>query len=140
MPRSFAHKTLLAVSFVWCLTILLVTLFPSRAAVEFFHIICHQDESRSWMLMGQALPVCIRCASLYFGAFAGLVFGGAPNRRWLRWCFGMAIAEFVIGHLFFDSELLRTVSGLLLGSAAAPFIRVGVEELIGELWMRYESV
>jgi uncharacterized membrane protein len=90
--------------------------------------------------MGHVLPVCIRCASLYFGAFAGLVLSSTPNRRWLRWCLGMAIAEFVLGHLFFESELLRTVTGLLLGSAAAPFVRVGVEELVGELWVRYESV
>jgi hypothetical protein len=39
------------------------------------------------------------------------------------------LAEFAIARLFIDTALLRSISGILIGAATAPFVRQGVEEM-----------
>jgi len=39
-----------------------------------------------------------------------------------------------------DSELLRVLSGLLLGATAAPVIRTGVEEMFSRMRTAHESM
>jgi uncharacterized membrane protein len=136
MSKTAAFKLLVAVSFTWCLTIIIAPLAPSVGVYEFFRIVCHQDPNRSWILMGQSLPVCIRCASISFGFLAAILAEISPKTQLLRWAVGLTVAEFAMAQLIYDSELLRSITGLFLGGAAAPFVRVGFEEL----WGRYESV
>jgi hypothetical protein len=38
-------------------------------------------------------------------------------------------AEFIIARTVLDAGLLRSLSGVLVGLSAAPFVRQGVEEL-----------
>lgn len=96
---------------------------------DFFSRICHQDPARSWFLNGHPLPVCIRCASIYFAFTLSLWIGLKPNVRWLRASLALMAAEFVIARLFLDAAVLRSFSGILVGLSAAPFVRQGVEEL-----------
>jgi hypothetical protein len=42
---------------------------------------------------------------------------------------GFMLAEFALARLFVDIALLRSISGILIGAAAAPFVRQGVEEM-----------
>ena len=117
-------------AFLWCLAIVAAPLLGLSAVYAFFSAICHQDPARSWFIAGEPLPVCIRCASIYMGFLAALFAGLEPSARWLRAAILIAITEFVIARLFLDSAITRSLSGILLGATAAPFVNQGVLELL----------
>src|SRR5215470_834451 len=120
---------LLVGSTVWCLAILAAPAFGPSWLYAFFSRICHQDPTRSWHLFGRQLPVCIRCASIYFAFTVSLFLGLKPNVRWLRAAVAVMAAEFILARLVIDAALLRSFSGILVGLTAAPFVKQGVEEL-----------
>src|SRR5215470_15281853 len=122
---------LIAGSTLWCLAILAAPVFGPSWLYAFFSKICHQDPGRSWHLFGHQLPVCIRCASIYFAFTVSLWAGLKPNTRWLRASFAVMAAEFILARLVLDAAVLRSLSGILVGLSAAPFVRQGVEELRG---------
>lgn len=130
--KENAYTALLAGATLWCLSIVaapLVGAGPASAVYQFFSLICHQDPGRSWHILGEPLPVCIRCASIYFGFLASLWLGSPANTRWLRISILLMFTEFVIAHLWIDAAVLRSVSGIVVGAAAAPFVRKGIEEI-----------
>lgn len=116
-------------STLWCLAILAAPALGLPWLYEFFARICHQDPERSWYLFGHTLPVCIRCASIYFAFTASLWLSLKANGRWLRASLAIMACEFIMARLFLDNALLRSFSGVLVGLTAAPFVRQGVEEL-----------
>jgi len=120
---------LLIGSLAWCLAIVGAPFTGWHSLYAFFARICHQDPQRSWFLFGRQLPVCIRCASIYFAFTVSLVFGLKPNARWLRAALAIMAAEFILARLIIDAALLRSFSGILVGLTAAPFVKQGVEEL-----------
>lgn len=120
---------LLIGSTLWCLVILAAPVLRLPLVYEFFARICHQDPSRSWHMLGEPLPVCIRCSSIYFAFTISLWVKLKPNARWLRASLAIMLAEFIIARVFLDAALLRVLSGILVGLSAAPFVRQGVEEL-----------
>ncbi len=116
---------------MWCLAIAAGPLTGLSTIYSFFAIICHQDPGRSWRLLGEPLPVCIRCASIYFGFLAALWLRVSPGTQWLRIAVVLMICEFVIARLVLDVAIVRSVTGILFGAAAAPFVRQGIEEMTG---------
>jgi uncharacterized membrane protein len=122
---------LIAGSTLWCLAILAAPAFSPSWLYTFFSKICHQDPARSWHLFGRELPVCIRCASIYFAFTVSLWIGLKPNVRWLRASLAIMAAEFILARVILDAVILRSMSGILVGLSAAPFVRQGVEELRG---------
>jgi hypothetical protein len=122
-------SALLIGSTLWCLAILATPVIGSPWIYEFFSRICHQDPLRSWHLLGNPLPVCIRCASIYFAFTLSLWAGLKPNPRWLRASFAIMAAEFILARLVVDAAALRSFSGILVGLSAAPFVKQGIEEL-----------
>src|SRR5216117_3640085 len=74
---------LLAGATLWCLSILAAPAFDLSPVYRFFAAICHQNPARSWYVFGEPMPVCIRCASIYFAFTASLWIGIRPNVRWL---------------------------------------------------------
>lgn len=52
---------------------------PSFVAA--FHTLCHQRLERTLVILGAPMLVCSRCAGVYAGLFAGIVF--PMPRRWL---------------------------------------------------------
>src|SRR5579884_2385715 len=120
---------LLIGSTLWCLTIIAAPAFGLSFVYEFFSRICHQDPARSWKLLGQPLPVCVRCASIYFAFTISLWLGLKPNVRWLRASIAIMAAEFLMARFILDASALRSLSGVLVGLSAAPFVKQGVEEL-----------
>jgi uncharacterized membrane protein len=125
-----AVKTVLfAGALLWCLTILAAPAFGLTWAYRFFSLICHQEPERSWQVFGKSLPVCIRCASIYFGFTASLWLGIKANVRWLRTAVCLMLCEFITARVLIDAAMLRSISGILVGWTAAPFIRQGVEEI-----------
>src|SRR5438552_1508774 len=129
MHHQKTYAALLAGSTLWCLCIISAPLLGLSWVYEFFSRICHQDPARSWRIFGEALPVCIRCASIYFAFTVSLWLGLRTNVRWLRIAVVIMLCEFVIARLVIDSALLRSVSGVLVGLSAAPFVAQGVEEI-----------
>jgi uncharacterized membrane protein len=129
LQKTGIVSALLIGSTVWCLAILAAPLTGAPWIYEFFSRICHQDPSRSWYLLGHPLPVCIRCASIYFAGTLSLWAGLKPNSRWLRASLAIMAAEFILARLVVDAAALRSLSGILVGLSAAPFVKQGIEEL-----------
>ena len=127
--KNKMYGALLAGSTLWCLSIVTAPLFDLSSVYAIFSRICHQDPDRSWFLSGRQLPVCIRCASIYFAFTASLFLGVKPNARWLRAAVAIMAAEFILARLVIDAALLRSFSGILVGLTAAPFVKQGMEEL-----------
>jgi len=127
--RGKTYLALLAGSTLWCLSIIAAPLVGASALYQFFSLICHQDPGRSWHILGEPLPVCIRCASIYFGFLASLWLGFPANARWLRISILLMFTEFVLARFWIDAAILRSVSGIVVGAAAAPFVRKGIEEI-----------
>ena len=125
--KNRAYPALLAGSTLWCLSIIAAPLTGSAAIYSFFAIICHQDPARSWYVAGEPLPVCIRCASIYFAFLAGLWLRVSPRTQWLRISLALMVCEFVVARFIVDIALVRSISGILFGITAAPFVRQGIE-------------
>lgn len=130
--KNKAYLALLAGSSLWCLGIIAAPVAGFPAIYSLFAIICHQDPARSWYLLGEPLPVCIRCASIYFGFLAALWLRLSPRTQWLRIALAVMICEFVVARLVVDIAVARSISGMLFGATAAPFVRQGIEEMIRE--------
>ena len=116
---------------LWCAAILAAPLFSLNSVYGFFALICHQEPDRSWFLSGQPFPVCIRCSAIYFGFLLALILKRQPAVLWLKTAVVLTLVEVLLEWLAMDSVMARTLTGLLLGAAAAPFVRVGVEEMLG---------
>ncbi len=76
------NKILIGAAFFWCSGIVLAPLFQSIAGdagifssflYKFFHVVCHQFESRSFHLFDHPFGVCERCTAIYFSFFIGLL-------------------------------------------------------------------
>jgi uncharacterized membrane protein len=83
MKPSVAYIILLGGCFLWCAVLFLppllaseVAYFPqlSDALYRMFSKICHQDDARSFHLLGHKLAVCIRCSSIYLSFLFGVLF------------------------------------------------------------------
>src|SRR5262245_14965829 len=122
-------SVLLAGATLWCLSIVAAPAFNVPWLYAIFSRICHQDPARSWHLAGEPLAVCVRCASIYFAFVASLWLGLKANVRWLRASLLLLLCEFIFARLVLDEPLLRSISGILVGLAAAPFVR----EAFGEI-------
>jgi len=127
--KNKTFVAILAASTIWCLSIVAAPVLGLSWVYAFFSRICHQESARSWHLSGEPLAVCIRCASVYFAFTASLWLGMKPNARWLRLSIFLMLCEFVFARLVLDAELLRSLSGVLVGLFAAPFVKEAIEEM-----------
>jgi uncharacterized membrane protein len=124
-----ARAALLLGTTVWCLAIVAAPLFHLTPVYLFFSAICHQLPTRSWHLHGEPLAVCIRCTAIYWGFLAGLLVLSKPSARFFKIALVVTGAEWLLAFVLFDSQILRALSGLLLGASAAPIVRTGVGEM-----------
>jgi uncharacterized membrane protein len=91
--------------------------------------VCHQLPERSMHLWSVQMPVCARCAGIYFGAVAGaLVWGRSAKAfalRYARVILAMAAAptavtlayEWTTGDM--PSHAIRAAAGACIGAAVA---------------------
>jgi len=127
MNKTYA--ALLAGATLWCLSIVAAPMLGLSWVYFFFSRICHQDPARSWSLAGEPLAVCIRCTSIYFAFTASLWLGLKASVRWLRLSVLLMVCEFIFARFVIDVALLRSLSGVLVGLSAAPFVKRAVEEI-----------
>jgi uncharacterized membrane protein len=106
---------------------------PAAAAAVLYHaagLICHQRPERSFVLASVHLPVCARCAGLYWSAAAGAVAAWLArprhrSARSLRWLLGVAAIPTAVTvsleflGLAYPSNVMRALSALPLGAAGA---------------------
>ena len=130
---TISDKVLLSGVTAWCLAIVAAPLLDLTVIYSVFSAICHQYPERSWFLLSQPLAVCIRCTSIYFGFLASLMLRIQPKRGFLRFAVALTAIEFAVAHLVMDVEVVRSLSGMLLGLAAGGFVAQGVRELSGPL-------
>ena len=139
--KSFARAAVLLGATVWCLAIVAAPLFHWGLVYAFFSTICHQLPARSWHLYGEPLGLCIRCTSISFGFLAGLLVLHRPRVRWFTVSVVITLVEWLVAFMVFDSDILRALSGILLGASAAPIVRSGVEEMfMRRVRTAYESM
>ena len=139
MKRAVRSALILSTA-VWCLAIFMAPLFQSAPIYFFFSRVCHQLPDRSWHLFGEQLGLCIRCTSLSLGFLGGLFLLQVPNVRWLKISIAITAMQWLLAVTVVDSEILRVLSGLLLGATAAPVIRTGVEEMFSRVRTAHESM
>ena len=137
-PHCGIDTLLLALAAIWMAAILAAPILENRAIYTLFSAICHQIPARSWLLGGEPLAACIRCTSIYAGFFIALVVRLPPARRFLQISVAVMLLELTVAQLWNDLELVRAISGLLLGLAAAGFVSEGLRELISRR-ARYRS-
>src|SRR5258705_5643101 len=92
--KAALRPAFVAATVTWALLLPLVPFVASRphatpigaalviAAYAIGGVICHQLPERSYQLWGAQMPVCARCAGIYFGAaIAAIVVCAAPRTR-----------------------------------------------------------
>jgi hypothetical protein len=134
-PRLLSHHhrvdaLLLTLAAVWVSAVFAAPLLENRAIYDFFSVICHQITARSWFLAGVPLAACIRCTSIYTGFLCALALRLPPVNSFLKVSLALMLLEVTVAQFWLDSELARSISGLLVGLAAAGFVSKGVRELI----------
>ncbi len=87
---------------------------------DVFSRLCHQDPSRSFMLEGSPVAVCVRCLGIYWGAaVAGvLCLGKAPRLLGLALVLNLLDVGTGMLHWHGNLPLIRFLLGLLLGMGA----------------------
>jgi uncharacterized membrane protein len=115
---------------IWCLAILLAPMLHLQVVYSFFSLICHQNPLRSWQILGEPLPVCVRCCCIYLGFLIATLFSARPNPKLLELAVILTLGEFILAVTLVDSAWLRGLTGLFLGAQVSPFVTVGIQEMI----------
>ena len=84
---------------------------------DFFSQLCHQDPSRSFVVDGSAVAVCVRCLGIYWGAAVGILVRLKRPRRLLALALVINLADVVSGAMHWHGNLpfCRFFFGLMLG-------------------------
>ena len=108
---------------------LVVLVFASREVFPVGAFICHQRPERSFIVNGQQMAVCARCAGLYAGAAVAAPFAlfaavaaSASRARWALLIAALPTAvtwTLEFGGFVHFSNIARFLAGLPLGFAAA---------------------
>jgi uncharacterized membrane protein len=160
IPHPSSLKASLIPYIVWAITATLTLLFVSLIVIapialshgynssafvlyEMFSHVCHQIPGRSFYIEGHPFAVCARCAGIYFGFTAGVLFyplarslgrGNAsapPARKWLLIALAPTLLDFTlrIFHLWENTHLSRLLTGALLGAVTAFYVVPGLMDL-----------
>jgi uncharacterized membrane protein len=140
---KFARKIYLIIlifSLLWVsAAVVTPVLFSSegvfKGAASFFYIffssVCHQDEARSYHILGNVLGVCSRCIWIYSGFFIGTVFypliyklnnSLLPPLWILLTASALVFADSLldISGIYTNTFLSRSITGFIIG-AVLPF-------------------
>lgn len=107
---------------------------------EMFGRVCHGIPERAFYLEGYPLAVCARCTGIYLGFAAGVLVyplvrslqrGDTPQRKWLLLATVPALLDFALGlaGIWENTHLSRSLTGALLGAAAAFYVVPGLMDL-----------
>ena len=140
---SISVRLYLVVTFLvmlWCAGILAAPILKYAGQMElakefysFFSCVCHQNDARSFHLVGEKFGVCIRCAAVYFSFLAGLILmpllGRISNfHSQHNWILIIAVLPILIDvacndiGLFTSTTVSRVVTGVLFGATMSWYI------------------
>jgi len=89
---------------------------------SFFSQLCHQDPTRSFVVQGSPVAVCVRCLGIYSGVLLGALFRSAETawRRLLEGALLLNLLDVTAGmlHWYGNLPLPRFLLGLILGMGA----------------------
>jgi len=128
-----SHSIVLVGSALWCLTIISAPGLQLGEIYSFFAMICHQNPERSWHIAGSPLPVCVRCASIYFGFLMGVVTRFPAREKFFKLAVIGTVIEIVLARVLVDSEMLRAATGFVAGVTTAPLVVRGFGEMLHKL-------
>jgi len=104
--------------------------FAALLIRNFFSRLCHQDPSRSFVVDGSTVAVCVRCLGIYWGAAVGMVVRLRMARRLLAVAVVLNLVDVATGamHWHGNVPVFRFVLGLMLGVGlgAVLFLREGL--------------
>lgn len=121
---------------------------PSGKAVadalyQFFSLICHQLDARSFHIGSQKLAVCIRCSSIYFAFFLSLLLypflklfrHDYPPRLVLLLAALPMAADVVlnVAGVLSSSAISRVITGVLLGGVLPFYVMPSLQEAVEQL-------
>jgi len=93
---------------------------------DFFSRLCHQDPTRSFVVEGAPVAVCVRCLGIYCGAVPGLFLrtGQSVARRLLAGALLLNLLDVIAGMIHWHGNLPgpRFLLGLLLGMGAGAIL------------------
>lgn len=108
---------LIAAAALWCCLIIAAPVMAAGtgflhaaggAVYVFFSPMCHQWDSHSFHLCGEKLPVCIRCTSIYFGFFFGVVLSPSLGTWFVRKFSARTIVFAAVAGMVVDVALAMT--------------------------------
>jgi uncharacterized membrane protein len=91
--------------------------FAALLIRNFFSLLCHQDRSRSFLICGAPVAVCVRCLGIYWGVAMGM----AVRLRRADWLLVLAVVLNLVDvasgvlHWHGNAPLVRFFLGLMLG-------------------------
>lgn len=103
-----------------------------------YYPLCHQLPERTLTVAGESMAVCARCAGLYAGGAAGLLFAGLwavgrarPRRRWLLAAFAVTAIDLLLPRIGLPglSDLPRHLVAWPPGFLGGWFLAVAVADL-----------
>jgi uncharacterized membrane protein len=142
LPKRIYTAFLISVG-LWCLAIVApayLVAFGGPAGHSIadtlylgFSKICHQIDDRSLHLFGVKFAVCVRCTSIYFSFFAGILVyplfrtldaASVPDRRWLLLAVLPMTADALLNDLkiHVSDDITRSVTGAIAGFVFAFYV------------------
>ncbi|MBN1398729.1 MAG: DUF2085 domain-containing protein [Bacteroidetes bacterium] len=78
--QALLYYLLIILASIWCIGIIAAPILKHAGWTQsadtlysFFSHTCHQDDARSFHILGEKVSVCIRCSAIYFGFLFGLI-------------------------------------------------------------------
>jgi uncharacterized membrane protein len=113
---------------------------------RFFSRVCHQNPERVLHLLGYPLAVCIRCASIYFGFFIGIVLGGRFEYSGRFTPIVMLILIPMVADVLLDaiglhdsSFTTRSVTGLMFGGGISILLKPIFDSALATISFKKEN-
>lgn len=120
----------------------------------FYSTLCHQMPSRSLFLLGEKIPVCVRCFGIYLGLFLALIFlflrksiVNIPNKKEVILIIFLVLPMAVDGFVqlltsYQSNNPLRFITGLLFGIGIiygfSPLLNLFFQRLL-KAWKQQEQ-
>jgi uncharacterized membrane protein len=147
------YCVILIIAFIWNSAVILAPVFLKMGGIyttislfmySAFSNTCHQEEARSFALVGNSLAVCSRCTVIYLSFFAGSIIYPFVKRLNNTTMPPLWLLFTVAGIMFFDavsdltglynnSFLTRSISGGLLGFVLTFYIIPGLINFVLEV-------
>jgi uncharacterized membrane protein len=92
---------------------------------NFFSRLCHQDPSRSFVVGGAPVAVCVRCLGIYWGVAVGMVVRLKRARWLLTAAVVLNLVDVLTGAMHWHGNLpvFRFFLGLILGAGVGAVLR-----------------